>query len=177
MRLSVMENKVLNAIAACYPTKSSYKKLTTELGVARNELLEVIDDLKKVKYVNDTPSNEIYLMKEGLKCMGIEAIPTTKSAQVKEGKSVDEFYTPSTKEEVTKVALGISVKVTDQLNSDTREKRIDDQLNALLEKISKPKSVIGDLELKGQVLTRLADIVSDDIAEVLLSVNEDLKQA
>ena len=50
------------------------------------------------------------------------------------------------------------------------------QINQLSEKLSKPTITISELDTKQAVLMRLADLLQDDIGEVLLSINDDLER-
>ena len=49
-------------------------------------------------------------------------------------------------------------------------------INKLAEKLNKPALEINDIDIKQAALTKLADLMSDDIADLLLEIRYDLKR-
>jgi hypothetical protein len=147
--------------------KSSFTKLTKEVGMARNDVIEVITDLKKIGFVNVTSGNEVYFMEDGRKHVGVCTSPTAKSAQDKEERCT--IKAPSILHK-TDVACKPSIEAKskhDVLNS----------INELATKLNKPVIEIVDLDLKSQALVKLAALMSDDISDLLLGVKADLERA
>ncbi len=164
------ENTVLNAISTSHPVKSSFAKLTKETGMARNEIKEVVTDLNKIGYISTTTANEIYLVADGRKFLGLDndnsdAKPTASSSKLPNINS-------SIKEPVSLIEKG-------KVNSEqpTEEHGVLTSIDELAMKLNKPVIEITDCDLKGQALTRLADLMSDDIAELLLDIKADLERA
>lgn len=162
----MQEIEVLKPIQCSHPVKSSYAKLVNSTGKARNEIEELVSGLKAIGYVNVTTANEIYLIKDGKAYLGIAddvkekkvIVPTNNEPQ-EPAKEASQNFTPEFKK---KSSL-----------SHTVLKSID----LLEQKINKPALVIEDLGLKMQALTKLAPLLSEDIAELLLEVKSDLERA
>lgn len=160
MRMTMHEHEVLTAIHTCHPVKSSYAKLVKATGKARNEIGEIVDGLKAIGYVNVTPANEIYLIKDGKAFLGI-------SDEVKNNTQ------PTTKDEHQEVADEISQSFTPE----NEQHPVLASIDAFAETLNKPVLVIEDLDLKGEALAKLAPLLSDDIAELLLEIKSDLERA
>lgn len=163
MRLTMHENTILNAIAESYPVKSSYAKLVKLTGKARNDIDEIVLALKAVGFVNVTTDKEIYLLEDGRKHLGIDSnktqtvrIPSAKPEQQK--KSASEVCTAM------------------HTDNNTRANRVAAQLRVLDEQLNKQSIEISDNELKGQTLARLAELMADDIAALLLEIKSDLER-
>jgi len=173
----MQENTVLKAIATCHPVKSSFAKLTKETGMARNEIEEVVTGLKKIGFVNVTPGNEVYFMEDGRNHLGITSVPTAKSAQDKEERKpvVPALLTsalvarkPVVKQKVARLS---------ESTIETQQNGVLTSIDELAIKLNKPVIKITDCDLKGQALARLADLMSEDIAELLLDIKADLERA
>ena len=179
MRLTVNENTILKAIGESHPVKSSFAKLVKESGMARNEIEDTVDGLKKVGYLNVTAVNEIYLLDDGRKYLGINSLSVKAKSP---GNSTDEIIAASEhhnissdKEPTPFVGSVSSVAINDPL--DAKQHPILTAIDDLESKLNKPANVITDLDLKGQALTKLAALLSEDIAELLLDVKADLERA
>ena len=170
------EQKILNSIAKCYPTKSSYKKLVVETGMARNEVEEVVIGLKKIGYVNVTPKSEIYLIEDGKNYLGVSSIKPENNNSVSAKPATN---LPSKDEQQLQEAIEASktIKpVSDGNKLSTEQHSVLASIDILEEKLNKPKQVVEELDLKGQALTRLASLMSDDIAKLLIDIKDDLER-
>jgi hypothetical protein len=148
------ENDVLNAVASCHPVKSSYAKLVKVTGKARNDLTEIVTALKAVGFLNVTPSNEIYLLKDGLHYVGIDhANPASSSS----------------------LSPDIEPKAFTEDQTSKPERTVFSSIEQLAIKLSKPTVEVDNVDLKAQTLTKLAEILSDDIAELLLEIKGDIE--
>jgi hypothetical protein len=176
MRINVNENTILKAVGESHPVKSSFAKLVKETGMARNEVTEVVDGLKKIGYVNVTPANEIYLKADGRKYLGIEAV----SSEIKSSCAVQKEVTTQVK---TKGSNALSKDLEPKALDNGKEKSLAPKrsvlssIDELAMKLNKPVVEIADCDLKGQALAKLADLMSDDIAELLLDIKSDLERA
>lgn len=189
VRLTVVENQILNALAETLPANSSVKKLTKALGRAREEIVETLEGLGRLKMLSIANNNEVYLLKEGKAHLGLSpAKDEPKSALAK--SSVEQFN----EELVPRVAKTIANKRADNLlNAESsgainpaRENESTEQtkrnglmvsLDKLTKKLGTPVHKVSERELKCEVLERLSIIVSDDIAEVLTDIKADLEKA
>lgn len=186
MLIKVHEHEVLNAIAKSLPAASSVKKLVTVTGRAREEITEMLESLQKLQLLNVTGKNEVYLLKDGRTYLGLfdnEDKPATSN------KTPPNYPTTKPHESLAVKAkdkpLDIST-VAAELQSEqevlTEIVKLDEPQGVLLsieqlaEKLNQPAIEVSDIELKVQVLTRLAELLSDDIAGVLLDVKADLEK-
>lgn len=167
MRISVSENIILKAVVACHPVKSSFAKLVKETGMARNEVEETIVDLKKIGYVNVTPANEIYLLKDGQKFLGVDNVKS---------ETAPPFIRKPTQAVVNDKQLPSVEKETQQVQEAEKTPSVLLSIDDLAKKLNKPPVEIADCDLKGQALAKLADLMSDDIAELLLAIKSDLER-
>ena len=176
MRINVNENTILKAVGESHPVKSSFAKLVKETGMARNEVTEVVDGLKKIGYVNVTPANEIYLKADGRKYLGIDTV----NSEVKSSPVV--LIVPASMGKV-KGSNTLSKDLEPKTLVNGEEKSLAPKTSVLSSiddlaiKLNKPAIEITDCDLKGQALTKLADLMSDDIAELLLDIKADLERA
>ncbi len=177
MRITMHEHEILKAIHLCHPAKSSYAKLVKATGKARNEIGEIVDGLKAIGYVNVTPANEIYLIKDGKAFVGISddikdkaplsSMPTTQLTAKDEQQASDAI----------EGSKKLKPHVQDAIDFSTEQHPVLASIDLLEQKLSKPVLVIDDLELKGQALAKLAPLLSEDIAELLLEIKGDLERA
>ena len=157
----------MQAIGAVHPAKSSFSKLVKALGTtSRNEISEVVSGLKAVGYLNVTTVNEIYLLADGRKYLGID---------------IDGTGIPETLGINDKVAS--NSKATQQekhaIATDVIEKKEPDVLNsiaALGERLARPTININNIEIKTQALNELSKYLAEDIADLLLEVKADLER-
>jgi biotin operon repressor len=176
MRINVNENTILKAVGESHPLKSSFAKLVKETGMARNEVTEVVDGLKKIGYVNVTPANEIYLKADGRKYLGIDTV----NSEVKYSSSVQKEAAPiSLAKDCNVLSKDLEPKalVNGEEKSLTPKRSVLSSIDELAMKLNKPAIEIADRDLKGQALAKLADLMSDDIAELLLDIKSDLERA
>ncbi len=164
MRINVNENTILKAVGSLDPVKSSFAKLVKETGMARNEVTEVVAGLKKIGYVNTTPAHEVYLKADGRKYLGLDVL--TSKGKTSTLKDNDDSGEDSYIKSVVAEKDDHSVEQHGVLTS------IDEQAI----KLNKPVIKIVDCDLKGQALAKLADLMSDDIAELLLDIKADLER-
>lgn len=173
MRITMHENEVLNAVMACHPTKSSLAKISTTTGKARNEVEEIVSGLKKIGYVNVTANKEVYLLEGGRKYLGITSNKPESSQKMyrQEKQSLPkEHFDNNDQSTVQLQDSDISVKTLPQ-------HPVLDSVDAIAKKLNKPVIEINDLGLKSDLLTRLASFMSDDVAEVLVHIKDDLERA
>lgn len=163
MLLTMHENTILNAIAESHPVKSSYAKLVKVTGKARNDIDKNIRGLKAIGFVNVTTANEIYLLEDARKHLGIDSNQKTA------------VRIPSAIPEQQKQAAS-EVCTATHTDNDTRANRVAAQLRVLDEQLNNPTIAISDNELKGRTLARLADLMADDIAALLLEIKSDLER-
>ena len=165
------ENTVLNAISTSHPVKSSFAKLTKETGMARNEIIEVVTDLKEIGYINTTTANEIYLVADGRKFLGLD---NDNSKAKSPGNSTEEIIAISGHRDIA-ADIETSSSASEEVISP--ESTVFKSIDELATKLSEPVFEINDLALKGQALTKLAALMSEDISDLLLEVKEDLERA
>lgn len=180
MRITMHEIEVLKAIGLCYPVKSSYAKLAKSTGKARNEIEELVGGLKAIGYVNVTPANEVYLIDDGRKYLGIGSNkPDSNKAIDKPSKAIPKLPVKDEQQVNDAIEGNKTLKphLRDDIDFSTEQHPVLASIDALSEKLNKPKFVIEDLDLKGQALAKLAPLLSDDIAELLLEVKDDLERA
>lgn len=167
MRITVPENDVLKEMAAHYPTASSIAKLVKATGRARNDISEAVDGLIALKFVNKSDKNEVYLLVSGRKYVGIA-----------DDKPKDEAPMPTVSAQVTtnKKQLLTQAQATEPAPVAKQKPSVLLSIDALAEKLNKPTIEIADCDLKGQALAKLADLMADDIAELLLAIKSDLER-
>lgn len=178
MRISIHEQKILNAVADCYPVKSSFAKLVKETGKARNEIEEIVGGLKRIGYVNITTANEIYLIDDGRKYLGIGSAVKTKPVNELPSKAVSHFQQRISKDKAAEPAESkLPSKTTEQAQETKPAHGVLLSIDELARKLNKPVVEIADCDLKGQALAKLADLMADDIAALLLEIKGDLERA
>ncbi len=143
MRISVEENKILNAVMATYPLKSSIAKIVSETRLSKNKVIDVVEELKKVGYVNRTSSNEVYLKSDGRNYLGITSTCNKENADMRDANEQHPVLA---------------------------------SIDKIANKLNKPAIKIADCDLKTQALSKLAEIMSDDIAKLLLEIKCDLER-
>jgi len=166
MRVTVNENNVMLAIASCHPIKSSVTKLVKNTGMARNEINELIGSLKKIGYVNATKNNEVYLLEDGKRYCGI----INDNIRVKTVQPKKEESKNNEKQEFT------AIQDKEDPQEQTETASVLRSIETLASKLNAPIVDIANKELKGQVLTRLAELMSEDIAELLIAIKDDLER-
>lgn len=183
MRLSVNENKIINEIGAVHPTKSSFSKLVKALGMARNEIGETVEGLKSVGYLSVTAVNEIYLLADGRKHLGIDVDDITTTPKP-EKTAVKPVGLPSTSLGGQPGTYRIPVNAAPSfIHPTTKTKEaitgvtVLAQLDKLADKLNKPTVTIDDFETKLAVLERLGVILSNDVEVMLLAIRDDLISA
>jgi hypothetical protein len=180
MKLSMHEHQVLKAIAACHPVKSSYSKLVKETGMARNEIEEITGDLKKIGYLNVTPAKEVYLMEDGRKHLGISSEKSESSKVIPLPPKAAVKLPVKDEQQVQEAIEGnkaLKPHLQDVIDFSTENYSVLDSIDAIGEKLNKPKFVIDELDLKVEALARLSPFMSDDISELLLEIKGDLERA
>lgn len=178
--MSMHEHQVLKAIADCHPVKSSYSKLVKETGMARNEIEEITGDLKKIGYLNITPAKEVYLMEDGRKHLGISS-DKSESSKVTPLPPKAAIKLPAKDEqqvqEVIEGNKALKPHVQDDIDFTNEQHPVFASIDELALKLNQPVVEIIDCDLKCQALTKLADLMSEDIADLLIDIKNDLKRA
>ena len=162
MRLSLFEMTVLEAVTASLPGLSSVAKITKATGKSKEEVLKTLNSLGKLQLISVMNKNEVLLRKDGREYLGLPPESTKQPLSKSVVNLTDQKEYPSYPE--SKI---IPVKKEEELEI----KNVFNSLDALGAKLN---SKINDKELKTQVLQRLSEMLSDDIAGVLLAVRDDL---
>ena len=138
------ENTVLNAISTSHPVKSSFAKLTKETGMARNEIKEVVTDLNKIGYISTTTANEIYLVADGRKFLGLD---NDNSKVRSPGNSTEEIIAVSGHRDISADIDPLASASEETISPESTVFKSIDELEA---RLNKPVFEINDLKLKGQ---------------------------
>jgi len=162
------ENTIMLEIAKSYPSASSIKKLVTATGKARNEIVENLESLKLIGYISLTNKNEVYLLADGRKYLGVENTTPIHSLPVDDKQKASDVKDADT-------ALKAS---QNNVTSIGRSKtKLLDQIKLLGEKLKQPDFNIHltDAELKIAALRKLAPLLSDDLQELLEDIANDIE--
>ena len=186
VRLTVVENQILKALAETLPANSSVKKLTKILGRARTEVVEGLEGLGRINFLRVNNKNEVFLRKDGRIHLGI--YQTSEEPSELTAEQFNRGLVPRVAKALTGEASSkpeISPKAAEQFKKDlssggvgsVKKDSLMMSIDALAQKLNKPVHEVSERELKCEVLERLSIIVSDDIAEVLTDIKADLEKA
>lgn len=169
MRITLTENDVLKECGKSHPVASSIAKLTKATGRARNDIGEAVDALCKLKFINKTDKNEVYLLVSGREYLGMATVPIQGLVQpeIVQRKPLQPIEDKPNEKQTQ------SIKATEKAQT-TRSTSVLSSIEVLAQKLNKPPVNITDFDLKTQVLDRLSELMSDDIAELLLDIKSDL---
>lgn len=172
MRISMHEDEALKVIGKEDPTFSSIAKIVKETGRARNEIVEIVEGLQKIGFLKLTSKNEVYLVKDGREYLGI-CTPNVSASAIEKREPVKQKL-EQVKQEIKPASTLSEVKTSSIFNADKKRSKVFLEIAALADKLNKPVVAINDADLKVQALTRLAEFMADDIAELLIDVAKDI---